>query len=125
MVGGREKGSGSPDIGRHDERPTESGLVDEPGQEPTHGARGEQVFSAFGSAEAREVDGEEPGVRTEGRPEGREGVQALWPRAAEHDCRLRGAAAVRVSDPHSVDVAEADVGKRCRGHGFTVPAPSG
>src|SRR5256885_869479 len=55
----RKQGGRGPHIGCHDMRRAQIGLDDELGQELAHRARREEIVSAFGCAEARQVNGEQ------------------------------------------------------------------
>ena len=83
----------------------EIGLGDEPGQEPAHRPRRQEIVPALGRAEPRQVDGEQAGVLGERGPHPRERVQALRPGArqqhawpcASRRCRRTGSSVRRSS----------------------------
>jgi hypothetical protein len=108
MLRGREQRGRGSHVRTDQVRPPQLRLDDEPSQESTHRARGQQVVPAFGRAEAGKVDGEEAGVLGQRRPHRRERVQALRPGTREHDNRSGAATAVGVPDVDSADGTELD-----------------
>ena len=126
----RRTGRPSPDVRRDDVGPAQTGLVDEPGQEPAHRARRQEIVAAFGCAEPRQVDGEQAGVLGKRGPDRRERVHALRPGAGEQHRRLLRAAAVGVADPDSVNGTKSGLWDRrdpaCVGpHGLLLSWSSG
>ena len=74
-----------PNVRRDDVGPAQISLGDELGQELAHRSRRQEILSAFGCAEPREVDGEQAGVVGKRAPHRRERVHALRPGAGEQD----------------------------------------
>jgi hypothetical protein len=60
-------------------------LVQDPDQELAHRRRRQQAGPPFGAPEARQVDGHQPRDAGQPRPHPVEGVQALGPRAGQHE----------------------------------------
>ena len=99
----RKQGGRGPDIRRDDVRRAQISLGDQLGQEPAHRSRRQEILSAFGCAEARQVDGEQAGVVGKRGPDRREREHALGPGTRQQDHRLLRATAVGVADPDSVN----------------------
>ena len=74
-----------PDIGGDEVRLGDPPFVEEAHDELPHRPRRQQVGTAIGQAEAGKVEGQQPGVGREGWPDPAEGVEALGPRAGQHD----------------------------------------
>jgi len=99
----REQGGRGPHVRRDDVRLAQIRLGNELGQEPAHRSRREEVLSAFGCAEARQVNGEEAGVLGKRGPHWCERVQALRPGAGQQHHRILRTTALGIPDPQSVD----------------------
>jgi len=81
MCGSSKQGGRGSDVRPDDMRRAQIGLGDELGKEVAHRSWREEVVTAFGSAEPRQVNSEQAGVLGKCGPDRRERVHALRPRA--------------------------------------------
>ena len=125
VVGGGEQGGRCSDVRADDVRTAKPGLRDQAAEEVPHLPWRQQVVAALGTAEAGQVDGEQPGVCGQRPPDGDEGVETLRPGAGQQDGGSMRAAAVGVPDPDTIDGEEARLdGFRGGGHGLPVSLAS-
>jgi hypothetical protein len=106
MCGRRKQSGRRSDVRPDDVRRPQVGFGDQPGQELTHRSRREEVISALGRAEPRQVDREQAGVLGERGPDRRERIHALGPGTGEQHRPLMRAAAVGIPDPDAVNGSE-------------------
>ena len=98
MAGRSEQPGWRADVGADQVRIGDVPLVEDPDQELAHRHRGEQIGAPFGAAEAGQVDGQQPRDAGQPRPDRVEGVQALGPRAGQHEVLAGRAVAVGIAD---------------------------
>src|SRR5437879_13563870 len=83
-------------------RAAEPPFVDEAQQEQAHGPRGQQLGPAFGPAETRQVDGEEPRRLGEACPDCVPGKEAFGPRIEKENRFISDCIALGVSDGETI-----------------------
>jgi hypothetical protein len=83
-------------------------LVEQPHQELTHRLRCEELGSAFGAAEAGQVDREDMGRARKPWPDPLKGQQALRPGTGQHEAGAGGAVADGKADLHPLHSPKTD-----------------
>ena len=77
---GKKQRRGRAHVWADDVGSSQAPLVDQPGQKPSRGVRGDQFRATIGVTESRQVDGDHPPDGSNAAPDATEGPEAFGPR---------------------------------------------